>query len=79
MHHLDASTTASPRPSLLDLFRQSGDDHVGQTLVRLAGLAAAPHAVQTTPAPAEAHGRASGRLVSVLDPEPGSARKDSPR
>ena len=29
--------------SIVDIYRESGDDHIGQTLVRLAGLAASAH------------------------------------
>ena len=32
---------------VLDLFRRSGDSHLGQTLTRLASLAAAAHRYQT--------------------------------
>lgn len=34
------------QPNLTDLFDQSGDTHIGQTLVRLASLAAANHRIQ---------------------------------
>jgi len=34
------------QPNLTDLFDQSGDTHIGQTLVRLASLAAANHRMQ---------------------------------
>ena len=39
---------------ILDIFRQSGDEHLGQTLVRLAQLAAVAHRVQAAEAAAGA-------------------------
>lgn len=52
--------------SILDIFRQSGDANIGQTLIRLAKLAEASHGFEQVSARKDsflAHGRSQEALV----------------
>ncbi|MEM1208931.1 MAG: hypothetical protein AAF842_05295 [Planctomycetota bacterium] len=69
----------SERPSLLDLHHAAGDASLGQTLLRLARLAAASDAAAPTP-PAfvpRTHGRVRGQRF--LAAPGGSVRTESNR
>jgi len=72
-------SASQKNPGLTQLFEQSGDAHVGQTLMRLATLAAANHRAQQATRVAdldmqlndspredqrEPHGRRSGHVVA---------------
>ncbi|MEM0915015.1 MAG: hypothetical protein AAGB29_07990 [Planctomycetota bacterium] len=77
---------ASDRPSILDLHRAAGDATLGQTLIRLAKLAAAADAASPALAPAHVpasivprtHGRVRGPWFPAAD-QGGSARTESDR
>lgn len=53
----------------LDIFRNSGDDHVGQTIVRLAALAEAAHQHRNALAVTIDHTTVSELRVEGLDPK----------
>jgi hypothetical protein len=64
---------------LIELSQRAGDEQIGQTLVRLAGLAASVHAFEVAVEPADAAARLDGGANglarrSVVLPSPSPAR-----